>query len=49
MKLGDNSQNQAKCDDEKDLGVTFNENLSFDKHINRTVSKANQMTGVIRS
>ena len=48
MKLGDNFQNIAECTDEKDLGVTFDENLTFDKHINQIVSKANQMTGMIK-
>ena len=35
-------------DSEKDIGVTFSNNLKFDKHINNIISKANQMTGIIK-
>ena len=31
----------------KDLGITIDENLSFENHINNIVSKANQMMGII--
>ena len=33
---------------EKDVGVTFTEDLKFDNHINNAVKKANQMVGLIR-
>ena len=33
---------------EKDVGVTFSNNLKFDHHINNAISKANQMVGLIR-
>lgn len=33
---------------EKDVGVTFTNNLNFDVHINNAASKANQMVGLIR-
>ena len=36
------------CDQEKDLGVTFDEKLLFYKHINNVISKANQMLGLIK-
>ena len=36
------------CDIEKDLGVTFDSKMSFDPHIQRIVSKANQMIGIIK-
>ena len=34
--------------DEKDLGVIFDSNMSFDQHIARKVNKANSMMGLIR-
>ena len=34
------------CD--KDIGVTFTDNLNFDKHIDNVVKKANQVTGLIK-
>ena len=33
---------------EKDIGVTFADNLNFDKHIDNVVKKANQVTGLIK-
>ena len=33
---------------EKDVGVTFSDNLKFDIHINNIVNKANQMVGIIK-
>jgi hypothetical protein len=35
-------------EEEKDLGVTFDNSLSFGPHIQRVVSKANQMLGIIK-
>ena len=37
-----------ECDQEKDLGVTFDETLIFDKHINNAINKANKMLGLIK-
>ena len=34
--------------EEKDLGIIFQENLSFDEHIHSRIKKANQMMGLIR-
>ena len=34
--------------EEKDLGVIFDNNLSFDKHINAKICKANQIHGVLK-
>ena len=48
MKINNNCQNICPCDEEKDLGVHFDGSLSFDIHIDKVVSKANQMTGIIR-
>jgi hypothetical protein len=42
------SQSINKVDEEKDLGVTFDCQLSFDPHIHRVVSKANQILGMIK-
>lgn len=36
------------CDMEKDIGVIIEGDLSFDKHINTKVNKANSMFGIIR-
>ena len=36
------------CDQEKDLGVIFDEKLDFNKHIESAIGKANQMLGVIK-
>ena len=33
---------------EKDIGVTFDAQLNFDKHISNIVAKANQMTGLLK-
>ena len=37
-----------KGTEEKDLGVTFDSSLKFDKHINNIVTKANQTLGIIK-
>jgi hypothetical protein len=34
---------------EKDIGVTIDEKLSFDKHISEKVNKANSIMGLIRT
>ena len=48
MKMkGENSQLQ-KCEDEKDLGVIFDKDLTFDTHIQNSINKANQMIGLIK-
>lgn len=36
------------CENEKDLGVTFDKDLSFDVHIQSSISKANKMIGLIK-
>ena len=38
----------AECNQEKDLGVIFDEVLKFDMHINNAVNKANKMLGLIK-
>ena len=35
-------------DEEKDLGVIFDNSLTFDVHIQKAISKANQMVGIIK-
>jgi hypothetical protein len=37
-----------KSDEEKDIGVFVDENLSFNKHIQNQVNKANSIKGLIR-
>ena len=48
MKIENEQQKIEICKEEKDLGITFDENLNFDLHINNITKKANQMLGVIR-
>lgn len=48
MIVNDVIEKLNECEEEKDLGVTFDAQLSFDPHIHRVVNKANQMIGIIR-
>ena len=48
MKKGDNLENIITCEDEKDLGVTFDKKLNFNKHIESAIGKANRMLGLIK-
>ena len=48
MRLDNDLKKIDSCIEEKDLGVTFDEKLSFDPHIHRVVKKANQMLGLIK-
>ena len=45
-----NKQKTEICEskEEKDLGVIFDPQLSFDAHINKAINKANQMIGLIK-
>ena len=40
--------NLRKVEQEKDIGVTIDQHLSFDQHIQTQVNKANQIMGLIR-
>ena len=40
--------NLKTCEDHKDLGVIFDSKLDFNIHINKKISKASQMMGMIR-
>ena len=44
---GDRTEIQ-QVDEEKDLGVTFQTDLKFNKHIVNCVNKANRMIGIIK-
>ena len=48
MKIEDCQQKLETCEEEKDLGITFDSNLNFDKHISNVTKKANQMLGLIK-
>ena len=48
MKVGDDYVDIAECEEEKDLGVTFDPLLKFDRHVQNIIAKANQMIGVIK-
>ena len=48
MNNGEGVINVTKCEEEKDLGVTFDKKLVFDKHINNVVNKANQRLAIIK-
>ena len=42
------NQNIDCCNLEKDLGITFDPNLSFDPHIQKSINKANSTIGLIK-
>ena len=48
MKTDGNNVKIGQLSCEKDIGVKFDENLKFDKHIADIVGKANQRLGLIR-
>ena len=43
-----NSTDLESVEEEKDLGVTFSNNLKFSKHIHNCASKANQILGLVK-
>ena len=49
MGVGEARRELAVVKEEKDLGVTFQETLSFVSHCDRIVSKANRILGLIRA
>ena len=46
--MGSDDKILSTCDNEKDLGVTFDKDLSFDVHIQNATKKANRALGLIR-
>ena len=48
MKSNDEDIVISKCAEEKDLGVVFDKNLSFDNHIENAIKKANRVLSVIK-
>jgi hypothetical protein len=46
--MSNNRIELEKSDGEKDIGVFVDENLSFNKHIQNQVNKANSIMGLIR-
>ena len=44
MKVGTNHVNVQTCTKEKNVGVTFDNLLKFDDHIQNAVSKANMIS-----
>ena len=48
MKVGTNLVNVQTCTEKKDFGITFDNLLKFDVHIQNAVSKANRMIGILR-
>ena len=48
MKIENEQQVLDTCEEEKDLGITFDSNLNFENHISNITKKANQMLGIIR-
>ena len=47
MKEGTETRKLETTQEEKDLGVIVDENLTFEKHINETVKKCRQLCGLI--
>jgi hypothetical protein len=48
MTLNGTTTNIMTCNEEKDLGVTFDKALTFDPHIQNSINKANKMVGLIK-
>ena len=48
-KLKEDGNTLQYTESEKDIGVTIDEKLSFDKHISEKVNKANSRMGLIRT
>ena len=48
MKHDSTNLKVSECKEEKDLGVTFDQQLKFDSHVNRIVGKANQVLGMVK-
>ena len=48
MKMNGVNRPLQKCEEEKDLGVIFDKDLSFDTHVQKCIKKANQMIGLIK-
>jgi len=48
MTANNTTSKITTCDEEKDLGVVFDKNLSFDTHIQNSINKANKMIGLIK-
>ena len=48
MKMKGVNRPLQQCEKEKDFGVIFNKDLSFDTHIQKSINKANQMIGLIK-
>ena len=48
MRIEKDKQKLESCEEEKDLGITFDPKLNFDIHISNITKKANQMLGIIK-
>ena len=48
MMVNDQHNPIPECSEEKDLGVLFDKDLTFDIHIQKAINKANQMISIIR-
>ena len=48
MKTDNDTVTLQTSEEEKDLGVTFDHSLKFDRHITNAISKANKMLGIIK-
>ena len=48
MKVDNVEVEIAECEEEKDLGVTFDKLLKFDVHIQNSINKANRVLGIIK-
>ena len=47
-KLKPDGNNLAYSESEKDIGVTIDDKLNFDKHISEKINKANSIMGLVR-
>ena len=44
----ENSYELKKVTSEKDLGITFQQNMRYEEHISNTVNKANRLLGLVK-
>ena len=47
-KLTENGPNLQVCNSEKDLGVTFDDELKFSQHVDKVTASANKKMGIIK-
>ena len=49
LKIDNTAHKLGEIEEQKDIGVTIDSNLEFDKNINQKINKANSIMAVIRT